>query len=527
MEWNQTKMKNIAKAIMSSAIKLGAKGYPDENGKSKDGNANGNSDSEEKTEKDNIAESKEYENFIWRFIPKGLNVKAGGAFFGYILKNDSNRKSEVYSDLSLVFFPFDKDGKMYLSVALSIGSSGFESDHEIAQRPGNKRLFKKIMHKDAFLKDIDDNQTPIPEDRPDFAYIKDNYKPLLPYLDCFCVDDFFNGDVLKPEVLNEKALIIVNHEQDKDIPLALRLLAPLAQYAKIRGWLKNEPIRDFRDKILSWYPKVEVVQLAEVVKLLDKRKYVVLEGAPGVGKTYLTNEIVLKEEVKEEINIFYNAEVVFTQFHGETTYNDFVGGIKPRLGATKNVSFNFVEGPFIKAIKIARRNNEKKVILIIDEINRANLSNVMGEALYLLEPNTGSRHKVVINGVAIDKLPENLYILATMNTADRSLAVVDFALRRRFAWYKMRPLVPPTFSEEQIAEFNKINEIFEEYATDEELNLQPGQSYFIAKDDKDFKDRLKYELMPLIKEYLVEGRMPLARQAFINYFSSHDLNMFE
>jgi 5-methylcytosine-specific restriction protein B len=115
----------------------------------------------------------------------------------------------------------------------------------------------------------------------------------------------------------------------------------------------------------------------------------------------------------------------------------------------------------------------------------------------------------------VDSLPDNLHVIATMNTADRSLAVVDFALRRRFAWYTLRPhiLKDRQFDKKT---FNRIADIFYRYATDEELNLQPGQSYFTDKTN--MKDRMIYELMPLIKEYLAEGYLLSAKDEFCTLF---------
>ena len=123
----------------------------------------------------------------------------------------------------------------------------------------------------------------------------------------------------------------------------------------------------------------------------------------------------------------------------------------------------------------------------------------------------------------LEKLPENLFVLATMNTADRSLAVVDFALRRRFAWYTLRPheINPEQGLVFMKKIYNKFSDIFFEYASDDELNLQPGQSYFIVnKDDKDneMKERMIYELMPLIKEYLAEGYLLKAKDSFCDLF---------
>ena len=141
------------------------------------------------------------------------------------------------------------------------------------------------------------------------------------------------------------------------------------------------------------------------------------------------------------MNIAKNFNIVkFTQFHAETTYSDFVYGIKPDT-ESNTLIYKDAPGVLYEAIKEANKGND--VLLIIDEINRANLSNVLGPVFYLFEKNTGDnrKYKIKIGDIEIDKLPETLYVIGTMNTADKSLAVVDFALRRRFTWITLRPQV--------------------------------------------------------------------------------------
>jgi 5-methylcytosine-specific restriction endonuclease McrBC GTP-binding regulatory subunit McrB len=141
---------------------------------------------------------------------------------------------------------------------------------------------------------------------------------------------------------------------------------------------------------------------------------------------------------------------------------------------------------------------------------------VLGPIFYLFEYQSGKRKvSLKIGDKEISSLPENLHVIATMNTADRSLAVVDFALRRRFAWYTLRPHILPGRSFDKDT-FTKFADIFYKYATDEELNLQPGHSYFTDKSQ--MKDRMVYELMPLIKEYLAEGYLLNAKDEFCSLF---------
>ena len=169
------------------------------------------------------------------------------------------------------------------------------------------------------------------------------------------------------------------------------------------------------------------------------------------------------------------------------------------------------------------------MILIIDEINRANLSNVLGPIFYLFEHKMDKANvEIEISpGFKINKLPDNFYVIATMNTADRSLAVVDFALRRRFAWYSLKPK-PINNNKFFKEDFLKIQEIFDWYASSYELSLQPGQGYFIADNQEEMKNRIMYEILPLIKEYLQEGLLKNAKEEFNKYFKDRiKLSIFE
>ena len=248
----------------------------------------------------------------------------------------------------------------------------------------------------------------------------------------------------------------------------------------------------------------------DVLNLLLKRKYIVLEGAPGTGKTRLAKKIT------KQITTNY----FLTQFHPEVSYSDFVIGIRPDIDSDV-LLYRQNKGILMQAIIDAKENPDKKVVLIIDEINRANLSNVLGPLFYLLEYNrlNDDFQFMLPSGNKFDILPGNLLIIGTMNTADRSLAVVDFAMRRRFAWYQLKPHAIDS-EKFHLNDFEKFSSIFEWYADSNELNFQPGQAYFIAEDEYEMKNRIQYELFPLIKEYLAEGIMTKAKEEFNSYFVS-------
>ena len=288
------------------------------------------------------------------------------------------------------------------------------------------------------------------------------------------------------------------------------IAAFIAGYAKLRDWPSNKDHRKAVSDALEPFLESEIIDEAEEVKsLLNERKYIVLQGPPGTGKTRLAKNVA--EKIK--------AKIFFTQFHAETSYSDFIFGIRPDLN-NEELNYKEILGNFTQALKYAKEHENEKVILIIDEINRANLSNVLGPIFYLFE------HKMDKSNVEIEispdfkinKLPNNFFVIATMNTADRSLAVVDFALRRRFAWYTLKPkaIDLKQFHKE---DFGRIQEIFEWYASSNELSLQPGQGYFIAENEEEMKNRIRYEIFPLIKEYLQEGLIRSTKEEFNNYFA--------
>ena len=420
-----------------------------------------------------------------------------GAYFGCI--NVGEEHTGAYSDLSIVVFPSneEKTEQDRWIIALVVGSLGFKNDYHIVSLSGSRRVFLNCLGENSFIKN-------------DFMDIE--------------TQDGFSSYCTRhniPETL-DKAV-----EKYRKVILACTLYDPndfetgqnviklyLAIYANIRNWPTSKVQKREVNRIIQDRRPVAVNEEEIIRKLLRSRRYVVHQGAPGTGKTRMAKEIATDGE----------GQVFFTQFHAETSYTDFIYGIVPDVDS-EILKYRKREGVFVQAIRAAL-NTDKRVYLIIDEINRANLSNVLGPAFYLFEPSmSGSNIKVeVCPGLLLNELPSNLYVIATMNTADRSLAVVDFALRRRFAWYTLYPHSIEEADPGQVfcfQEFSEIASIFERYATDEELNLQPGHAYFIVSEDNpdnEIKTRLRYEVMPLIKEYLMDGMLSRAKDNFVNYF---------
>lgn len=426
-------------------------------------------------------------SYIFRNNTKDDAFKKGGAYFGFI--SSEEEATGPFHDFSLVLFP-DNDNKSWI-ISLGVGSLGFKNDYELASLPGIRRLFYSIISQSGFCKtSFLDIETNLPQ----------KFTSKIPHLK--------NTLIKYSKVLPACEII-----QDPSSPEGKKIIAGfVAAYADLRKWASNAKQRNAINKAIEETSnKVELTdddEINEVFNLVQNRKYVILQGAPGTGKTRLAKIIGNKLE----------ADVFFTQFHAETNYSDFIYGIKPDLNEGQ-VGYIEQKGIFYESLvkAIETKNN---VFLIVDEINRANLSNILGPIFYLFEYKLEDKSVEIDigGGYKINKIPPNFHMIGTMNTADRSLAVVDFALRRRFAWYTVKPktIDDDRFFKDDFLEFNRI---FEWYANSDELSLQPGHGYFIADSEEEMETRIRYELMPLIKEYFAEGLLLKAKEEFSKYFA--------
>jgi 5-methylcytosine-specific restriction protein B len=172
--------------------------------------------------------------------------------------------------------------------------------------------------------------------------------------------------------------------------------------------------------------------LAQLIRLLDDKGQIVLYGPPGTGKTFVAQ--ALAEAICERDS----SRTGLVQFHPSTTYEDFFEGIRPRTDAEGRIHYEVRPGPLARYAELAHARPDKKFVLVIDELNRANLPKVLGELLFLLE----YRNREALTLYRADtpfSLPRNLWFIATMNTVDRSVAVIDSAMRRRFHFVPFYP----------------------------------------------------------------------------------------
>lgn len=164
--------------------------------------------------------------------------------------------------------------------------------------------------------------------------------------------------------------------------------------------------------------------LTEIEALLLKKRQIIFYGPPGTSKTYVTRKF--SEYFTQNI-----VDVEIIQFHQSYSYEDFVEGIKPNISVTAGIEFSRQPGLFKNLVKRCIEHPTERFVLIIDEINRGNISKIIGELVYLLEYRNEAISLTYSPGEKF-YIPSNLYIIGTMNSADRSIAFVDYALRRRF-----------------------------------------------------------------------------------------------
>ena len=241
-------------------------------------------------------------------------------------------------------------------------------------------------------------------------------------------------------------------------------------------------------------------------KLLERKKNIILQGAPGVGKTFAAKRLAYSM-----MGIKDDDRVEMVQFHQNFSYEDFIMGYKP----TEDGGFKLHPGIFYDFCIKAKNNPDKDYFFIIDEINRGNLSKILGELMMLIENEyRGTSIKLAYTNEYFT-VPENVYIIGMMNTADRSLAMIDYALRRRFSFYEMEP----GFESEGFKSYQKNinNEMFdnviagiislnETIKKDDSLGsgFCIGHSYFCGQKgfDKEWLENvINYDIVPMLKEY--------------------------
>lgn len=392
-----------------------------------------------------------------------------------------NPTSGPYQGTSFVWFP----GEHGSVAVLVIGTNGFGADAHILGRPGHRRRLKALsrLHSGCIWvkPDLLDMATEVPDlvaqDWPEIAAALKSYSRVI-----------YAATAVKSAADAQRVADLLDLFYDEHG-------TPLTGKARDR-WLER------RDAIAgAIFPSTDETS---VLELLRERRFVILEGPPGTGKTRLAWQ--LADRIGSSTRI---------QFHPARTYEDFVVGLFPRP-AEHGLAFEVRPGDLLKANHAAA---EQEHLLVIDEINRADLGRVLGEAIVLFESGEGGRvvrlpHQPAGYSAAFSLHP-GLRVVATRNTADRSIARMDLAIRRRFAFVEVWPQLDAV--NEQALDlarelFVDSVQTFAEYADDETLRLVPGHAYFLdprpdlplSGREQRVASRLKLELLPLLRDYLDE-----------------------
>ena len=277
----------------------------------------------------------------------------------------------------------------------------------------------------------------------------------------------------------------------------------------IEGKQTNTPTYS-REKFLEEV-FLEPSQYDSLVALLKEKLNVILQGAPGVGKTYSAKRLAWSVLGKKD-----DSHITMVQFHQNYAYEDFVIGYRPQ----EDGGFKLTEGKFVKACRQAQSNPNEKYFFIIDEINRGNLSKIFGELLMAIEKDYRGQPIPLAYGDKSLIVPKNLYIIGMMNTADRSLAIIDYALRRRFSFVDMKPAFETKSFSNYLRRMSNstldrvvevVKQLNDAISKDEALGpgFEIGHSYFCNGEKAQpgwLKRVVDFDLKPTLDEYWFDNQ---------------------
>lgn len=438
--------------------------------------------------------AKRIEKAVALRAPDMRGSDSGVPYAGYI--HPSNADAGAYGGMSFVMFPVEGEPCL---VAMVTGTQGLAPDEAILGRPGHARKMQAIATwlNHRFGKGDQVAWAKQDPTRIDIDVPESTQRSWSAYERVFKRYGRYIYALYRPTA--DRAGTVAAVTAMVDLIFEERGHTPLKDYQE-----------DYINTQSAWFshlmPKTDHDR---VVELLKTRRFVIIQGPPGTGKTRMARQILADH---------YGGFGRSVQFHPSTTYENFIGGLAPMHNEPNRdggLGFRFAPKPgFLLEAATQAADSARSYLLHIDEINRADLGKILGEAIYLFEPNAESRREINLPydfGKPFHNqlhLPDNLHVLGTMNSADRSIAIVDVAVRRRFAFVSLWPnleVVQDLGCPLGQRAFKELVSIFVEHAPDEALALVPGHSYFLGKDEDQARTGLRTSLAPLLAEYLAQG----------------------
>lgn len=244
----------------------------------------------------------------------------------------------------------------------------------------------------------------------------------------------------------------------------------------------------------------------ELRELIEKRKNVILQGSPGVGKTYIAKRMAYSILGKKD-----SGKILNVQFHPNYSCDEFIEGFRPDdIGIYK-----YRQGCFKEFCNVARNDRNNKYFLLIDEINRGDVIKIFGDTFMLLEPDKRGKENYVELPASKERfyIPNNLYIIGTMNVADKEQSMSDYAVRRRFCFFTITTIFDnPKFKKEYEKSplVSKVAKKVQEINAEMDDSKKIGHCYFCnIESEKEFIRTVKYEMIPLLEEYFKEEKEKL------------------